>query len=114
MNHLHDIFDKPWEFYNIHLHLDNQVCGGRISASEWDAGGYFGAEFANGGEMVLYVCFEEVGDGVGDVKEEGEEEDDAWLWALIGGEGGDEGKVRRHEDCGHWTGLMRCSSRTRA
>jgi hypothetical protein len=64
LEHIHNTFDKPWEQYNTHLHLDNKLCDGRISPSEWNAGAYFASEFSQDGRLILYAHFEEVGNRV--------------------------------------------------
>jgi hypothetical protein len=46
--------------YNAHFHPDNTGCDGRVSSSEWEAGGYFEAEFVVDGRIVLFAHFEEV------------------------------------------------------
>jgi hypothetical protein len=58
--YIHNTFNKPWERYSLHLHLDNTVCDGRVSPSEWEAGAYFETEFILEDRLVLYVHFEEV------------------------------------------------------
>jgi hypothetical protein len=74
------------------LHFDNDSCDGRISPSEWDAGGYFEAEFVVDGRLVVYAHFEAVNDrimkssGVSSL-DEVEKEGEAWYWGMYGDEG---------------------------
>jgi hypothetical protein len=86
---IHNIFSKPWERYNAHLHFDDHACHDRLSPSEWDAGGYFDPEFVVNGRMVLYAHFEHM-DPVPNSKmdasgyDETRQEDKLWYWGTYG------------------------------
>ncbi|KAI4958284.1 hypothetical protein J4E86_003882 [Alternaria arbusti] len=89
---VHNIFIKPWERYNAHLHFDGHACDDRISPSEWDAGGYFDPEFVVDGRLVLYVHFEQVEPPPESSKDahnpfETEEEDKLWYRGTYGDQG---------------------------
>ncbi|KAF2024661.1 hypothetical protein EK21DRAFT_117571 [Setomelanomma holmii] len=76
LEQIHATFNKPWERYNAHFHLDNDSCDGRVSPSEWDAGGYFEAEFLVDKKLELFVHFEEVETRVSEAKTGIEADDD--------------------------------------
>ena len=78
LNHIHRTFDKPWERYNVHLHLDNETCKGRVSSSEWEAGGYFEAEFLVDNKLVLFAHFEEM-----EPEPKTEDGGEAWSWGWL-------------------------------
>jgi len=89
---VHNIFVKPWERYNAHLHFDGHACDDRMSPSEWDAGGYFDPEFVVEGRLVLYVHFEQVEPPPESSMDahnpfETEEEDKLWYRGTYGDQG---------------------------
>ncbi|KAI4694171.1 uncharacterized protein J4E84_002753 [Alternaria hordeiaustralica] len=89
---VHNIFVKPWERYNAHIHFDGHACDDRISPSEWDAGGYFDPEFVVDGRLVLYVHFEQVEPPPESSMDahnpfETEEEDKLWYRGTYGDQG---------------------------
>jgi hypothetical protein len=86
LEHVHGIFNKPWEQYNAHFHLDNETCAGRVSPSEWEAGGYFEAEFMVEGRLTLYAHFAKVETRTRQVKAKPQEKNEAWRWGWHGSE----------------------------
>ncbi|KAI4916210.1 hypothetical protein J4E85_010298 [Alternaria conjuncta] len=89
---VHNIFVKPWERYNAHLHFDGHACDDRISPSEWDAGGYFDPEFVVDGRLVLYAHFEQVEPPLESSMDahnpfETEEDDKLWYRGTYGDQG---------------------------
>ncbi|KAI4615371.1 uncharacterized protein J4E87_009264 [Alternaria ethzedia] len=89
---VHNIFVKPWQRYNAHLHFDDHACDDRMSPSEWDAGGYFDPEFVVDGRLVLYVHFEQVEPPPESSMDahnsfETEEEDKLWYRGTYGDQG---------------------------
>ncbi|KAI4946656.1 hypothetical protein J4E91_007346 [Alternaria rosae] len=89
---VHNIFVKPWDRYNAHLHFDGHACDDRMSPSEWDAGGYFDPEFVVDGRLVLYAHFEQVEPPPGFTTDargrfETEEEDKLWYQGTFGDQG---------------------------
>ncbi|KAH3911654.1 hypothetical protein HBH56_126870 [Parastagonospora nodorum] len=87
LEHVHNIFQKPWEQYNAHFHLDNTVCDGKISSSEWEAGGYFEAEFVVDGRIVLFAHFEEVETRTRKLDTEEAKNGESWKWGWQGSTG---------------------------
>jgi hypothetical protein len=62
------------------LHLENTVCDGRVSPSEWDAGGYFEAELLVDERLVLYAHFEELESKKAKMREDISEDEEGWGW----------------------------------
>jgi hypothetical protein len=87
LEHVHNIFNKPWERYNAHLHLENDGCNGRLNPSEWEAGGYFEPEFLVNNRLVLFAHFEGVETRKRKRQADVEEKDNAWRWDWCGSEG---------------------------
>jgi hypothetical protein len=90
LEHVHSMFNKPWERYNAHFHLDNDRCDGRLSASEWEAGGYFEPEFLVDNRLVLFAHFEEVETRKRKREAGIEEKDSGWRWGWCGSEGSED------------------------
>jgi hypothetical protein len=74
--------------------VDSHTCDDRISPSEWDAGGYFDAEFVVNGRLMLYAHFEQVegrivesGGGIAGNGSLDYEEDKTWYWGTYGDKG---------------------------
>jgi hypothetical protein len=65
----------------VHLHLDNDICKGRVSASEWDVGGYFEHEFLVDNKLVLFAHFEELDEDMVSPGVKIEDDDGTWKWA---------------------------------
>lgn len=87
LEHIHNTFNRPWERYNAHLHLDNDICDGRISPSEWDARAYFEAEFLVDNRLVLFVHFEVVEARVTGLDADIDADEEIWQWGCEGSEG---------------------------
>jgi hypothetical protein len=66
------------------LHLENTVCDGRVSLSEWDAGGYFEAELLVHERLVLYAHFEELESKKAKMREDISEDEEGWGWGWHG------------------------------
>ncbi|KAH7072257.1 hypothetical protein BKA63DRAFT_65980 [Paraphoma chrysanthemicola] len=99
LEHIHNTFNRPWERYNAHLHLDNNICDGRISPSEWDAGAYFEAEFLIDNRLVLFVHFEVVEARVTGLDADIDADDEEiWQWGWEGSEGLQDTWYRTNED----------------
>ncbi|KAF2818469.1 hypothetical protein CC86DRAFT_157853 [Ophiobolus disseminans] len=80
VEHVQITFSKPWEQYNAHLHFDNENCKGRVSASQWDAGGYFESEFLVNNELLLFAHFEKMDQKMPETTLKTEDGDEAWSW----------------------------------
>ncbi|KAL6708087.1 hypothetical protein ACN47E_003521 [Coniothyrium glycines] len=104
LEHIHNTFNKPWERYNAHLHFENHRCAGRISPSEWDAGGYFEAEFLDNGRLLLYAHFEEVEERLidtptdPDTHKNNQDEERAWHWSSYLDKASAAKLLMKHED----------------
>lgn len=87
LEYVHNIFNKPWEQYNAHFHIDNTVGDGRVSSSEWEAGGYFEAEFVVDGRIVLFAQSEDAETRTREPEPKEAEKGESWRWGWQGSEG---------------------------